>query len=1136
MLLSLALLTGCLQDQPLPDVGACADYPDGLYDYGLIGIGTCIAGPAALATAQNDGDGVLLVSNSNHLATFTGGSLLAIPWDSIDLDIGRNVISDLPAAAVDLPDFSAGLGLWDQDSDGDGDLAVVTTRYSADSLVRSDDDQVWLVDVSDARNPVLSSKGEDGSSTVTVEADPTDAVVDPDSGMAYVVNRTAHSVSVLDMTGELVEIVLPWPEQTVSQTTLDDADGSGSTGELSTLDITDSTLVPDEEWDLDWSAGSWRVWTPQADGLSRSTTSGDGIYWPSGIGAELDPADSDGAITEVSDPSALLLGSALYMYFVDQGAVRVAIADTALFDWALQDTVSLDTDDSRWDAVIEGPSAVVTADAFELFYGASDGQDGTLSAIGRATSTDGVNFTRAGNAVLEPTWDHEAGGIADPSVFYDSEVNQWRMVYGAFDGSRWTIGHAVSDDAHTWQSDASPIFEVSGVDVAAPVVTAEAGNYRMWYARDDGTGWSIGAASSPDGWTWTDQGTVLELDEAVDSPPGPAVQATVDRLFRLQRQTSGDLVAQVESGGSVSLPDQGLDFSVVSGFQMGVDAGGSITEGGISLSSVDPSDGTAWYTVTDAGGTPAIGIGAVDGQGDASVETETVLDGEETYESRGVSDPVVVHTDSGYVMLYGGLQRSSSTIARATSDDGRTWARSGEVLTAGSDWESVDILPGSIIVQDDGSWRLFYSGSDGETWYIGEASSDDQGATWVRQEGASGYSFATGSPGWWDDSGVRDPYVIVGSDGVWQMWYAGFDGDVWRVGYATRDGIDGTWTRFEDPVSQEKRAILGISSSLFHPDGALRPVVLTPSQNSDLGGNGLDWQGWYAGRLGDVDRQGLALGRSPNYLHRVFRVPTPGDSLSFTTQRGDDTARAIPLDATVQGSTLTGWTAASLTLDRERGFLYVTGQLRPYVFVIDVRDDSPLPDGSNDDNYLDLEAVIVATNASGADGFRQVVTVPGQDYLLAINDSPDAVWVVDLSQLEDDGQANLIYDAIIGYIPSPRGVARDEGVPTLSDVGAGRLLLHPDGRHLFVSNFNANSIGLYDLAIGPFGSFVQEVMNVGENPFAMTLSPDGKYLAFGNYTGEVGRDVRNAESTLGVLDVDPDSPTYFEVQTWITNR
>ena len=39
---------GCLESLSSPTVGECAVYPKGVYDYGEIGIGSCLAGPIGM--------------------------------------------------------------------------------------------------------------------------------------------------------------------------------------------------------------------------------------------------------------------------------------------------------------------------------------------------------------------------------------------------------------------------------------------------------------------------------------------------------------------------------------------------------------------------------------------------------------------------------------------------------------------------------------------------------------------------------------------------------------------------------------------------------------------------------------------------------------------------------------------------------------------------------------------------------------------------------------------------------------------------------------------------------------------------------------------------------------------------------
>ena len=52
--LLLLSLVGCIVEAPLPELGDCAVYPDGIYDYGEIGIGTCLSGPTELRFVEDD--------------------------------------------------------------------------------------------------------------------------------------------------------------------------------------------------------------------------------------------------------------------------------------------------------------------------------------------------------------------------------------------------------------------------------------------------------------------------------------------------------------------------------------------------------------------------------------------------------------------------------------------------------------------------------------------------------------------------------------------------------------------------------------------------------------------------------------------------------------------------------------------------------------------------------------------------------------------------------------------------------------------------------------------------------------------------------------------------------------------------
>ena len=380
-MLLLALLMGCVRDAPLPDLGPCSEPPDGVYELGQIGIGTCLAGPTALRFAQDSsGNDVLLVTNANPYQVFTSGSLLSIPWDSIDLTTGRNRVDLLEPAALTLPTFSGEMAVT-------GDLGLITSRMSEDARVRQTFDDLHLIDLSDPAAPTRSSRGTDGGSTFTVQSDPVDVVVDEDAGLAFVANRTSHSVSVIDVTGETLEIVLPWPVSSLTSASFDDADASGSTAELAALEMLDDTLIKDDFWTLTWIEGSFRLWLPEDDGLARHDTTLARGFRASGLGVELDPSGTGGIVTAVNDPH-YVEGR---MIFEDRGILRGALADEALAVWGFEGQGYLSGRAGEWDEIcstLSGSALASTKFATKLY-------SSSVKALSKVASSGAITESRA---------------------------------------------------------------------------------------------------------------------------------------------------------------------------------------------------------------------------------------------------------------------------------------------------------------------------------------------------------------------------------------------------------------------------------------------------------------------------------------------------------------------------------------------------------------------------------------------------------------------------------------------------------------------------------------------------------------------------------------------------------------------
>lgn len=203
----------------------------------------------------------------------------------------------------------------------------------------------------------------------------------------------------------------------------------------------------------------------------------------------------------------------------------------------------------------------------------------------------------------------------------------------------------------------------------------------------------------------------------------------------------------------------------------------------------------------------------------------------------------------------------------------------------------------------------------------------------------------------------------------------------------------------------------------------------------------------------------------------------------------------------------------------------------PHVSVIDIRDDSQ--GDFVDRNYLDEEARLILPTSMGSAGFRQVLPHPDGQHILAIGDSPEAVYIIDMTEVVDDAQTDRLYDLQSSWLPLPVGGEDDAGERTRTSMGPGTMLIDEVHNRLFVSNFNANSISVFDLSLQN-GVQIAEIETWGENPYAMALTPDAGTLVVSNYTGDVVENV--AHGTLSVIDVNPLSESVYTVQTQVVNQ
>ena len=194
------------------------------------------------------------------------------------------------------------------------------------------------------------------------------------------------------------------------------------------------------------------------------------------------------------------------------------------------------------------------------------------------------------------------------------------------------------------------------------------------------------------------------------------------------------------------------------------------------------------------------------------------------WEDGGVTHPAILKDGATYKMWYMGWDWSDTwwRIGYATSPDGFTWTKyaGNPVLTEGApgSWDSGSVYRPSVI-KDGTVYKMWYQGYS-DMSRIGYATSPD-GVTWVKNP-TPVLDLGAGSA--WDYHGVGAPSVM--KDGsVYKMWYAGYDGWYWRIGYATSpDGIN--WTKHSgNPVLTEG------SAGSWDVGGAYSPRVVKEGTN-----------------------------------------------------------------------------------------------------------------------------------------------------------------------------------------------------------------------------------------------------------------------------------------------------------------
>jgi hypothetical protein len=144
-------------------------------------------------------------------------------------------------------------------------------------------------------------------------------------------------------------------------------------------------------------------------------------------------------------------------------------------------------------------------------------------------------------------------------------------------------------------------------------------------------------------------------------------------------------------------------------------------------------------------------------------------------------------------------------IAYSRSEDGENWSLvQEEPVFVGDDLDYVGltVLASSALVEDDGTWVLYFYTWDQGTWpaptKIGRATSPEPTGPWTADAEPL---LVQGGDDEWDEYAVRVPSVVKTDDG-YRMFYVGYTRQKGMIGMATSpDGI--TWTKYDDPATTE---------------------------------------------------------------------------------------------------------------------------------------------------------------------------------------------------------------------------------------------------------------------------------------------------------------------------------------------
>lgn len=191
------------------------------------------------------------------------------------------------------------------------------------------------------------------------------------------------------------------------------------------------------------------------------------------------------------------------------------------------------------------PAAWSDGETIYMFYRAEDstgiGDWNGTSRIGLATSTDGINFVREPDPLLEPTESWELpGGMEDPRIV--NIENTFYLTYTAYNGETARLALASSPDMRNWTKHGLVFSDLEWTKAGA--IVPEKINNRYWMYFGDTNIW-IAWSEDLINWTAVQQPVMEPRDGMFDSrliEPGPTPVITEKGILLLYNSADDELV------------------------------------------------------------------------------------------------------------------------------------------------------------------------------------------------------------------------------------------------------------------------------------------------------------------------------------------------------------------------------------------------------------------------------------------------------------------------------------------------------------------------------------------------------------------------------------------------------------------